>query len=65
MFAAALDTLNTRRAQALKVYGFVENVVPSYSELDFKKDFRINKTTFDRLVMKLSPELQYLHQGYG
>ena len=47
MFPAALDTLYIRRAQAPKVYGFVENVIPNYSELDLKKDFRINKTTFD------------------
>jgi hypothetical protein len=40
MLAAVLSTSKIRRSVVPKVVGFVENIVPNYSDGDFRADFR-------------------------
>ena len=48
-----------------KVDGLVERTVPNYSNREFRRDFRINKVTFDRLKEQLSGPLQYEDRDSG
>jgi predicted DNA-binding protein YlxM (UPF0122 family) len=51
-------SLDSRRSVP-KVFGFAENIVQSYSDIQFRADFRISKVTFERLVLELSPLIEY------
>lgn len=42
-----------------KVFGFAEDIVKSYSDRQFRADFRISIVTCERLVLELSPALEY------
>jgi predicted DNA-binding protein YlxM (UPF0122 family) len=54
-----------RRGHVPKVIGFAENVVPQYWNIDFKRDFRINKTTFATLLAEIRPKITYEDRAYG
>ena len=50
-FPSIAVALTTRRREHVpKVIGFVEDVVPNYSNADFRSDFRIGAPIFDILL---------------
>ena len=47
------------RQEIPKIHGFAEEVVSRYDDREFRKDFRISRSTFDRLVEEMSAKIKY------
>ncbi|XP_033738912.1 putative nuclease HARBI1 [Pecten maximus] len=56
---------STNRRIIPKVIGFAEEVIPQYTETDFRRDFRVCKNTFERLIAELTPAIEYTIRESG
>ena len=54
-----------RREFVPKVLGFVEEIIPAYSNIDFRQDFRRNRKTYDTFIQKLEPFIKYEDRELG
>lgn len=63
LFQAILPLLISKRRQKARVENFVESVLPLYNHDDFRQRYRMNRSTFDKLVCHLSPKLLVGNKG--
>ncbi|XP_033758878.1 uncharacterized protein LOC117341142 [Pecten maximus] len=56
---------STNRRIIPNVIGFAEEVIPQYTETDFRRDFRVCKNTFERLIAELTPAIEYTIRESG
>ncbi|XP_071122515.1 putative nuclease HARBI1 [Mytilus edulis] len=54
---SVVSCLAAKRRHIARVKNCVENVIPQYTPDDFKNRFRMSRSTFDALVLSLSPQL--------
>lgn len=54
---SVVSCLAAKRRHIARVKNYVENVIPQYTPDDFKNRFRMSRSTFDALVLSLSPQL--------
>ncbi|CAC5361649.1 unnamed protein product [Mytilus coruscus] len=52
-----VSCLAAKRRQIARVKNYVENGIPQYTPDDFRNRFRMSRSTFDALVLSLSPQL--------
>ncbi|XP_060560834.1 putative nuclease HARBI1 [Ruditapes philippinarum] len=43
------------KEESVRIEGYVEEIIPLYSAIDFKAHFRMSRTTFEELCMQVSP----------
>jgi hypothetical protein len=63
LFQAILPLLISKRRKKARVENFVESVLPLYNHDDFRQRYRMNRSTFDKLVCHLSPKLLVGNKG--
>lgn len=54
---SVVSCLAAKRRHIARVKNYVENVIPQYRPDDYKNRFRMSRSTFDALVLSLSPQL--------
>ena len=64
MLSSLIDAA-TERESIVKIEGYFENVVPLYSDLRFKKNFRMSRETFQKLVMVLQVNPAFSKKNCG
>ncbi|VDI15791.1 Hypothetical predicted protein [Mytilus galloprovincialis] len=54
---SVVSCLAAKRRHIARVKNYVENVIPQFTHDDYKNRFRMSRSTFDALVLSLSPQL--------
>ena len=62
---SSLNNKHYRRRSQPKVGDFVEVTLQQYNSEDFRRDFRLNRSTFSKLLNLLSPKIAYEERAIG
>ena len=62
---SSLNNKHYRRRSQPKVSDFVEVTLQQYNSEDFRRDFRLNRSTFSKLLNLLSPKIAYEERAIG